>query len=399
MDYLGNVFKNLNKAVALLFFLGVLNLIIFSYIFGFHATSDTDSFILAIDFFKGNSDSIYPNRYMNPFYPVVASTLLPFLSAAQSIVVINILFYFGIVFLTYGLVRRVFKNEITGFIAALLIMTAYPILRYGLLQVQDVGGYFWFLATIYASWRWYENKDWKWLALGSVSVAFGVLTKESGCMGALFTGFLILSIRSYSWKKKIGLILAFALLPLITIIVNAVRGSEVEYSSAKWFIDNWHIYAPGNYTIVKWLGVNLTTYNVLWIFIAYGSYILIKNRKTLDPQITKYLLLIIPSSASYFAWPMFIGRTVLISAWFFVPIAAFALSHLISRGGKYRLVGIVSVVVCIITPYVLQYIIAYAPLFSILEICDYNPVCSIQYFVEHWHEFSRTGVYSAPLVN
>ncbi len=399
MGYLSNFFKNSNKVVIALFFLGVLNLVVFSFIFGFHATSDTDSFVLAIDFFKGNSDIIYPNRYLNPLYPVVASTLLPFLSAAQSIVVINIVFYVGIIFLTYGLVRRIFKNNMTGFIAALLIMTAYPILRYGLLQVQDVGGYFWFLATIYTSWRWYENKDWRWLALGSVSVAFGVLTKESGCMGALFTGLLILSIRSLSWKKKIMLILGFALLPLITIIINAVRGAEVGYSSAQWFIDNWYVYAPGNYTIVKWLGVNLTTYNVLWIFIVWGLYLLIKNRKILDPCIVTYFLLVIPSSASYFAWPMFIGRTVLISAWFFVPIAAFALSHLISRGGKYQWVGIVSVMICVLTPYILQYIIAYAPLFSILEICHYNPVCSIQYFVEHWHEFSRTGVYSAPLVN
>ncbi len=398
MDYLSNLFRNSNKVVVL-FFLVVLNLIVFSSIFGFHATSDTDSFVLAIDFFKGSGDIIYPNRYLNPFYPVVASTLLPFLSAAQSIVVINIFFYFGIVFLTYGLVRRVFKNNVTGFIAALMIMTAYPMLRYGLLQVQDIGGYFWFLATIYTSWRWYEDKDWRWLALGSISVAFGVLTKESGCMGALFTGLLILGTRGFSWKKKVMLIVGFALLPLITIIINAVRGNDVGYSSAQWFIDNWHVYAPGNYTIVKWLGVNLTTYNMLWIFIAYGSYILIKNRKTLDPQIMKYLLFMIPSSASYFAWPMFIGRTVLISAWFFIPVAAFALSYIISRGGKYRLLGIGLVIVCVITPYILQYIIAYAPLFSILEICHYNPVCSVQYFVEHWYEFSRTGVYSAPLVN
>ncbi len=398
MGYLNNIFENQRKIIFLLMILVILNLFIFSAIFGFHATSDTDSFLMAIDFFKGKSDIIYPNRYLNPFYAVVASQILPFLNSAQSIVVINIIFYTGLIFLTYGLVRRVFKNNTTGFIAALLVITAYPILRYGLLQVQDMGGYFWFVLTIYAAWRWYEDKNWRWLAIGSISTAFGVLTKESGCMGALFAGLILLTEQGIRVRKKIALILGFALLPFITIVINALRGHDVGYSSARWFIENWQVYAPGNYTIVKWLGVNLTTYNIAWIFIIYGLYLLVKNRKSINPDIKKYLVLVIPSSASYFAWPMFIGRTVFISAWFFIPIAAFALSSLIDSHKKNKLIGICSVVLCVIAPYILQYIIAYAPLFSILEVCHYNPVCSAQYFVAHWHEFSRTGVYSAPLV-
>lgn len=398
MEYLNNLFKNQRRILFLLALIVILNLIVFGVVFGFHATSDTDSFILAIDFFKGKTDIIYPNRYLNPFYAVVASQILPMLTAAQSIVVINIVFYTGLIFLTYGLVRRVYKNNRTGFIAALLVMTAYPILRYGLLQVQDMGGYFWFLLTIYTAWRWYENKDWRWLIIGSVSTAFGVLTKESGCMGALFAGLIILTEKSVSLKKKIALLLGFALLPFITIVLNAFRGHDVGYSSAKWFVENWAVYAPGNYTFVKWLGVNLTTYNIEWIFIVYGTYVLIKNWSSIDKDIKKYSVCIIPSSAAYFAWPMFIGRTVFISAWFCIPIAAFALSHLMSLQKKYRIIGISSVALCVLAPYVLQYVIAYAPLFSILEVCRYNPVCSVRYFATHWHEFSRTGVYSAPLV-
>src|SRR3989344_3637352 len=176
------------KLYLALLVLGTVNLVVYYYSFGFHPNNDTGSFIETINFFRGNTAALEVNRYMVPFYPIVAAKLLFFLSPAHSIIVINIIFYLGLLLLTYGLISRVFKNKWIGFVTALLVATNYAMIRYGLTQVQDMGGYFWCVLTMYAIWRWREEKQTNWLLLSSIAVAFGVLTKESGGMGALFAG-------------------------------------------------------------------------------------------------------------------------------------------------------------------------------------------------------------------
>ncbi len=390
MGYLINLFKR--KPWLILLVLATTNLIIFWRLFGFHINNDTEGFIYLIDFFKGKVDYFaYQNRYLNPFYAVVSSTFLFFLSATQSLILINIVFYFGLVFVTYDLLGRVFKNRMVGLVSALFVMTAYPMLRYALTQVQDVGGYFWFLFTIYCGWCWWEDKNWRWLFVGSVSVSFGVLTKESGCMGALFVGILFL-INQVSWKNKLTHIFLFSVLPLIAIVVNNIRGADVAYNSGRWFIWNWQIYAKQHYTFIKWFGVNVTTYNILWIFVLIGLYFLYKNWHTIDKNIKIYFLAIVPSSLSYFAWPIFIGRTVFISAWLFIAIAAYGILEWYRIANRYRWVVLVSLVVCLLSPYLLQITLRYANIFGIMEQCRYYPGCVWRIFWENRESYSKLGI-------
>ncbi|MBI2037801.1 MAG: glycosyltransferase [Candidatus Magasanikbacteria bacterium] len=372
----------------------ILNLLIFKALFGFHPNNDTDSFLWLMEYFRGSfPDSVvaHPNRYLNPFYAVIGATIFRFLSVEDSLIATNIIFYFGLVFVTYDLIRRVFKSKFTGLVSALIIMTGYPMIRYSLTQVQDIGGYFWFLLTIYAGWLWWENKKIKWLLLGGVAVSFGVLTKESGCMGALFVGILFL-INKDSWKNKILNFVYFSFLPFFTILINAARGKDVDYNSAQWFIENWRIFAPSNYTLFKWVGVHATTYNILWVFVLLGLFFIIKNWHNLHSNIKIYLLAVIPSSMSYYAWPLFIGRTVYISAWFFVPLAAYGIYNIyIKPGALYKFLAISAVVVCLVTPYALQSMLRYANLFRIIDVCERKPACAWNYFWHNRDNFSTTG--------
>ena len=162
-----NFLKKHGLLVSLLA-LGAVNLLVFYYLFGFHPNNDTDGFIYTIDFFRGQDAVFFPNRYLVPFYPVVGAKLLFVISSVQSLIVMNIIFYFGLLLLTYGLIARVFKNKWIGFVTALLVATNYAMIRYGLTQVQDMGGYFWSVLTMYAIWRWREEKHHGWLYLSSI---------------------------------------------------------------------------------------------------------------------------------------------------------------------------------------------------------------------------------------
>lgn len=378
------------KHVLILCIVSCINLLIFWLIFGFRINNDTDSFILTIERFRGLDRPLHPNRYLNPFYPLMGATVLRWLSPAHVLIVLNNLFYFGIVFFTYGLVRRVFNNRIVGFISSLLIMTSYTMLRYGLTQVQDIGGYFWFLLTLYSGWRWYKEQSNKWLYVGGVAVALGMLTKESGAMAAPFVGILFLTSQ-IKVGEKIKAFLKFSCVPFAVLLINQYRGRTMGYSSGDWFFWNWKIFSK-DFTLIKWLGVNITTYNILWLFAGWGLYLVVKNWSKIDRDIKIFLFAILPSSLSYFSWPIFLSRTVFIAAWFMVPLAAYGLYSIVIKN---KMLGQSLLMVCIIIPYVLQAVLGYTPMFLILQDkCHYNARCIWEVFRDKRGNFDDFRLHS-----
>ncbi len=382
--------KGLNtKPMRWLLGVATLHLIIFVWLFGFHPNNDTESFIWTIERFRGLDSPFHPNRYLNPFYPLLGASVLRWLSPAMVLVVSNIVFYYGLVLATFGLLRRVWKSDFIGFTSALVVATAYPMVRYGLTQVQDIGGWFWFVFILYLAWRWREDKRSGWLWWIGVAVAMGMLTKESGAMGALFTAGVILSA-TIPWKDRIVAGFKSGIIPLITLLVNQWYGATVVgYTSREWFVYNWNTFYERDYTLLKWVGVNATAFNVVWPLFLLGLWYLWRQRATLSAEVKQYLLFVLPGSLSYFGWPLFVGRTVFISAWLIVPIAMFAVERMYRWQ---RWLGVSVVAVCLILPSVLQYVIQYAPLFVIMDQCHNNVWCAWQFFWANWDKFSRSGI-------
>lgn len=385
------------KDILLLLGLMTLNLIFYAWFFGFQPNNDTDSFIWTIERFRGLDSPFHPNRYLNPFYPLLGATLFRWASPAASIILTNIIGYIVIVLATYGLIRRVFADRLIGFLSALFLLTAYPLLRYGLTQVQDMGGYMWFVLTLYAAWRWRESDKALWIVAAGLCTGFGMLTKESGAMGALFVALLLLEYwRHHGWKKTAVRFLQFTAVPLVVLLINQYHGTKIGYSSWEWFLWNWQTYRH-EYTFIKWLGINVVAFHVLWIFVGIGVVLLWHRRKEITPSVRWYLAAVILPSLSYFAWPLFLTRTVFIAAWLVVPIAAYGVVHFFQ--GQLRGGAVVAVVVIVIFPYILQNVIGYTPGFYILQnTCRYEPRCVWQTFWHNRREFRQFRLHADQII-
>lgn len=388
MDYLNKILNSQRRILFILFVLAAVNLFVFWLLFGFHPNNDTESFLDTINFFRGNDAYLQPNRYLTPLYPVISAKFLFFISPVRSLIFMNIVFYFGLVLATYGLIARVFKNRFIGFVTAFLVMTNYAMVRYALTQVQDMGGYFWLVLTIYFGWRWWEDKRDSWLYLSGIAVAFGILTKESGALGALFVGMLILCKRDTIKNTAIA-IFKVAFFPLLVMIINFSRGQEIHLSSFDLYRLTWQSYGPENYTLLRWVGVNATTYNLAWGAIIGGLVIFFKNFRTISQDIKVYLLVSIPTALTQLAWPVFISRTVFIAAWLLLPIASYALWVLYDNGKIKRSLSIFLIILFIVAPYILQNTLRYAHLFVILEQCRNNIICGWNYFWQNRDSFSK----------
>lgn len=381
--------RKINPLLTLGVFM-VINLIAFAAIFGFHPNNDTNSFIWTMERFRGIDAPMHPNRYLNPLYPVIGASVLRWVTPETALIVINVFSYFALGMLTYGLVRRVFKSAQIGLWSAIAVVSAYPMLRYGLTLVQDIGGYVFFVLTAYAGWRWHEEKKDLWLYIAGVAIALGLLTKESGAMAAIFLGILIVC-DSKTIQELLKRLLKSAAIPLLALLSTQIIGSMIGYNSFEWFLWNWKTYAQENYTIIKWFGVNATAFNVLWVAILLGAAVLVAKWKEVDSSVKVFICAMLIPAFSYFAWPVFIGRTVFISAWLLIPIGMYGIYQASKKWQWSSIVIVLLLALMVVTPYVLQGVLRYANLFAIAQICNYNIGCGWNYFWKNRDGFSVTG--------
>jgi len=365
MNWLLDIIKS-RQIYFYLLVLASINLLIFSFMFGFHVNNDTDSFIWTIERFRGIDAPFHPNRYLNPFYPIIGATLLRFLSPGMVIILLNVVFYYILILLTYSLVNMVFKNRFVAIVTAIFFIPNYSFIRYGLTQVQDMGGYFWFILCIYGSWMWRKSGKDRWLYLAGSAVGFGLLTKESGAMGALFFAGLLL-IHKVNIYEKIVLFIKFSIIPFSFLVINSIRSKAIGYNSLQWFLDAWDSYGATHYKLYKLIGVNISTYNLVIPLFFIGLGLFVKNYFKISNNIRIFVICLIIPSLSFFAWPVFISRTVIISGWLVFSIAAYAAYSIYSRGKIYKFIVLVYLIFCLLSPFVLQNIIKYGHIFDMYE--------------------------------
>jgi 4-amino-4-deoxy-L-arabinose transferase-like glycosyltransferase len=388
--------------IILLIALTAMYLCIYRTVFGFHPNNDTESYIDMIRYFRGDYINVVfsPGRYLSPWYAVMSATVFWFLSPVQVIVTINIISIFAVVLSTYGSIRRVFSSRRYGLLVALLLLTHYAWVRYGLTQVQDLGAYMWYALGLYSSVRWYDADNRKqrivWALLLGVCVSFGLLTKETGAMSAVFFTVFVLRRPLVGWFEKIYTLFLAGFLPFITLIINQWRGMYIGFTSRDWYFMNWASY-KSDYTPLKWFGVHVTSFHILLPCIVVGIVLLFLHRKTLDRRVKEYGLAVLLPSLSYFAWPSFIARTVVISAWLLLPIAVYTIEWGIQKKGWLRGVALTVFVAACFVPSMVQYTIRYAPMFILLDYCSYKPVCVWQTFWQERRNFTTQGNVPHPL--
>ncbi len=377
---------------------------IYGAVFGFHRNNDTESYIDTIVYFRGYYGDVlfWPPRYLSPWYAVVGATIFRFLSPAYVLIITNIIALFAVVLGTYGTMKRVFQHTRYALLVALFILTHYAWVRYGLTQVQDLGGYMWYVLGLYTAVRWYTTDDKKqrvyWSLLVGVCVSFGLLTKETGAMSALFFAVLVFLRPGISWIQKGVYAVLGGFMPLITVGINQWRGHSINFTSKEWYLYNWQAFG-GDYTLVKWIGVNVTSFHILGLCALVGIGVFIRRWGSFEQRIRDYFIAILIPSFSYLAWPSFISRTVVISAWCIVPLSVLALEQFLQKNGCWKKVGMALCVTACITPMLLQYTLRYAPMFQLVSFCRYHPVCVWQQFWQERNRFSTSGEQGPLLFN
>ena len=333
----------------LIFVLGIVNLLIALFLIKqpLNISGDSVSYFNTMKFLQGQE---YDTQFNGPDTEIVLkarilTTPLMLYSSIffgkiigngyDGILLINIIFYFLIIFVFYKLIYVIYKDHFISLISSVLFMANYCLYHYGTTYRTDIGGWFFFLLTTLLAVKYFKNSQSnKFYYLAILSASIGVLFKEYGALGMIPLGILILFLPNNFFNKLFKILKAAFLFLIIPGLYHLFIYFQYGFSYL-----NWHSYAfselinnpaaPGiDWSILLLAKVLGWLFLAGWPIFAWGLY---QEYKNFNKQRAKILLAILPASLSFLAWPGLTQRIAFILVPWLAMISGYGLSKIKNR--------------------------------------------------------------------
>ncbi len=232
---------------------------------------------------------------------------------AISWLIVDVILYVSAGLFFHSLLKKIFKEENIAFLGSLFLMTNYAIIVFGLGYLMDMGGWAFYLASIYFTYRYLEEAENKWLYFASLAIGLGGLYKEYAFVAYVVLFGVILFKHWRKWRDVIkqvfvsGLIsfLPFALMNVYTFI------NYDHYTYWNWFTYQ-KVYAYQD-RVVEFIKSFGSIYNFAWFLFLPGFYLLLKRyREVFREKRVFFIWLVITSSFAILLWPV-VTRVLFIS--------------------------------------------------------------------------------------
>lgn len=270
---------------------------------------------------------------------------------AISWLVLDGVLYIAMGLFFYSLLKKIVGSAKTAFWGTLFLATNYAAVSFGLGYLMDMGGWAFYVASLYFSYRYLESENGgnKWLFISSALVGVGGLYKEYAFVAyVIIFGLIVFK----DWKNLLEILkktiitgcLAFG--PFF--LLNVYGFFAFHYTYLDWFFFNQGAYDYQN-RFVEFIKSFGSIYNFGWFLFIGGFYLLLKRSREMfrERNINKdtlFLWLVILSCFSVLLWPV-VTRILFIT----MP-AAVMVSSLLIRKMENR--------IYIIAPLLLLYVIS-----------------------------------------
>jgi hypothetical protein len=260
--------------------------------------------------------------FFKPFYGIVGSWLAPVLNPFQAILVINLLFLCGLTAVSYFLYRELGFDKRLASVGVVWTIFSYTVFKYGLSISTDSSGWFFCASVMLVALRAVRVDSWRSMVLAGMLGFIGSISKETGVLGLIFSGTLILFQWSrWSARKIIGWLAAlsvpFIVLEAVFLLLLRLAGAP---SFVQWFGFNSN-YAPNNYKLIYFLGVQASTFHVMLLLALVGLWQAVRGGEVRSRSWLERRLLPFIAASPVFLWPIFLSRVLFIQFIYLVPLA------------------------------------------------------------------------------
>ena len=295
--------------------------------FGARFGSDSEEYLTTAKYFSGQgalggSDMIKLfGRLLKPAFPLLVGLLSPLFGFKLPFILINVVFYLSIGFVVFKIVKLLFNDENQALVAAMLFLTAYPMLEYGINYYTDLAGWFFFVLSVYLTLLFGQKPSYKLVVWNGIISVIGFLTKESGGVGTLFFVLFLFFVYKDSFINKLKYLLTIAVVFWLPVISWQVF---VYFKYAYSYYDWYMLCRRGDEAFVrdyfKIIPKSIAaTFLLSWVFVLIG----LAKIKEATAEVKGVVAALVLPSFSFVLWPAASSRLTYIIGLLLSILASF----------------------------------------------------------------------------
>lgn len=246
----------------------------------------------------------------------------------------NIIFYIISSFVFYRLLHLVFENKKIALLGTLFLIGNYATLSFGLNYLMDMGGWMFYILSLFFTMRYAKNGEKRDLLLAALSVGVGGLFKEYALLGCIPIGLFLV----YENRKSIVDIIKHSIIPaLVATLPVAIVYTAVyfyfDYTYADWVNNSYQYDYSSSFLLriaeyIKSLG---SLYNILGVFVVGGLFVFWKEYSHLPNRTRLFVIGAVLSFLPVFFWGGVTQRILFIT----VPASIILASFLFKKYEQY----------------------------------------------------------------
>ncbi|MEK7501426.1 MAG: glycosyltransferase family 39 protein [Patescibacteria group bacterium] len=170
----------------------------------------------------------------------------------------DVFLYFCINIIFYKLLLKIFRSHTTALLGTLFFASNYAMVTAGLGNFMDIGGWSFYVFSIYFLWKYMESGNRRELITSALFISVGGFFKENAFMAYIPMFFILLYENRHSFISFLKKIIV----PTVIITVPAM-------------IHHLDVYLAYDYKYTRWIEINRTTYfyrsRILEYIKSFGS--------------------------------------------------------------------------------------------------------------------------------
>jgi len=265
------------------------------------AASDSVQYMETARYFLGQNAVVYPQRILKPLAPFGIGLLSSFTAGNMETALLaeSAIFYLLLGLAIYCLLYLFFKDKKSAMWGAIVYISSYPLLKFGLDLYTETGANFFWVLSIISIWFYYQKPTrWQFYFCNFI-VMLGLLWKEYSLLGTALLCLVIMFHPAMPRPEKIKkIILSAALVCGWLILIQLVVFANYHYSYLNWYhagtdISEGTDYHP--YFIIKSL---VAVYLLGWGLVLLG----LKNWSRFSQQQRFFIKCLILPSMMFLLW-------------------------------------------------------------------------------------------------
>lgn len=335
IDRISGFFSENRRELAIITGVIIVNLIIRLFYVNFLLNSDAYQYIATGKLFWGVGNEVFPFRILKPLAPWLTGLIATIsgLTYQSSFIVEIFVFYFLLGYISFAFFKYFFNSKGRGLIGAILYLTAYPVIMYGIDLYTETGAWFFWVLSAYLSLIYFRRKE--YLYLNILVIILGMLWKEYSFIAWALLLLTIFFHPQLAIKEKIkNLSIVFLIVTLFLVVLQVITYHYYQYTYIYYYsIGNPPESGSVDYHPLAIIKSIFATFSLGWILVLGG---LSRYFTSLTKSQRLFLYLMIIPSFMFLLWGGVSSRLYFVVAPFLVLLGLIGISDKFAKTATFK---------------------------------------------------------------